>query len=345
MIKNKNRIYWLLQILGWGGYTSFLTFFLTSFSDNSLPVKVILLQIVIGSTLFFVSHQMRILIKQWNWVDLKLKYLFPRILILAAIGSVIGQVIIHGIMITVLDWESYRPIRWAEFPFYAFNTFVMLLGWSVLYFGYHFFESAQKSKMDKLKAESLVKDAELIALKAQINPHFIFNSLNNIRAMVLEDPMKARDMISNLSDLMRYSIKFSNDELVSLESEIEIVENYLKLEMVQYENRLEYSLDIDHSTKELKIPPMIIQLQVENAIKHGISQLPKGGQVNVKTELKNTDLIIKVSNSGKITKNSDGGIGLKNVIERIKHLFNVEPNFSLSEKDGEVTSLLTFPAK
>jgi LytS/YehU family sensor histidine kinase len=222
----------------------------------------------------------------------------------------------------------------------------MLVGWNIIYFGYQFFESAQQSKMAKLKAESLVKDAELIALKAQINPHFIFNSLNNIRAMVLEDPMKARDMISNLSELLRYSIQFSNEELVPLKTEIEIVEDYLKLETVQYENRLEYNLDIDQATRDLKIPPMIVQLQVENAIKHGISRLPEGGAIHVKTQLDNSNLVIIVSNTGKINKQSDnGGIGLRNAMERIKHLFDVEPNFSLSEKDGMVTSHLIFPVK
>ena len=115
-----------------------------------------------------------------------------------------------------------------------------------------------------------VKEAQLLALKSQVNPHFIFNSLNNIRSLVVENPEKAREMITHLSALLRYSIQFNNEERVTLEEEIVIVNNYLNLESIQLEDRLTYKIDVDEGVNNLLIPPMSIQMLTENAIKHGI---------------------------------------------------------------------------
>lgn len=216
--------------------------------------------------------------------------------------------------------------------------------WAGLYFAYHYLEQSRQTKLDKLKAEHAAKEAELIALKAQINPHFLFNALNNIRAMVLEDPMKSRDMISNLSDLLRYSIRFNNKEVVPLMDEVAIVQDYLNLESVQYENRLEYTLEISPETLERKIPPMLIQLLVENAVKHGISQLKDGGSINISTQLEQEDLIIKVENTGQLSDKGTNGIGIRNALSRIRLLFSIEPFFDLSEKDGKVLATIKLPA-
>ncbi|MEL7121092.1 MAG: histidine kinase, partial [Bacteroidota bacterium] len=313
--------------------------------DNPYITKLVLLQLVIGGSCLFVSHQARNYIKGKGWIHLSPDKLIGRALLLNLVSAILAQIIIHTIMYTALEWYEISPLDWKSIPFYTFNVFFLFVLWSLIYFAFHYFELSRQSKMEKLQAQSSQREAELIALKAQINPHFLFNSLNNIRALILENPMKARDMVTNLSDLLRYSIQFSNQEMVSVQSEMEIVENYLELESVQYENRLSYQLEIDERTSEKKIPPMVIQLLVENAVKHGISQLPDGGTISVKTSLMDDDLIINVQNTGSLVNNKAGGIGINNAIDRIRMLFAVDPFFDLMEQEGTVLATLKLPAK
>ena len=106
-----------------------------------------------------------------------------------------------------------------------FPMSIIILLWLLIYFGVHTFFHFKESEIEKWKLDAALKDAELIALKSQINPHFIFNSLNNIRSLVIEDPEKSRDMITHLSDLLRYSIQFNNQEKVTLEKEMDVTDN------------------------------------------------------------------------------------------------------------------------
>ena len=190
-----------------------------------------------------------------------------------------------------------------------------------------------------------MKNAELLALKSQINPHFIFNSLNNIRSLVIENPERSRDMITHLSGLLRYSIQFNNFEKVSLENELEIVQNYLNLESIQFEDRLQYKLEIKPETLALQIPPMAIQLLVENAIKHGISNLPEGGLINIKSSVVEDTLVVEVINTGQLGSSSEGtGIGLKNASERLKLLFGKLSDLKIRNLDDNyVSARFTIP--
>ena len=146
-------------------------------------------------------------------------------------------------------------------------------------------------------------------------------------------------MITHLSGLLRYSIQFNNMERVSLEHELEIVQNYLNLESIQLEDRLNYKLEIKPETLELKIPPMAVQLLVENAIKHGIANLPQGGIINIKSSLENDTLIVEVINSGQIRKCEDStGIGLKNASDRLKLLFGKLSDLKIENLDSNFVS-------
>ncbi len=219
----------------------------------------------------------------------------------------------------------------------VFNLAIVVVGWSLMYFLFKFFMNFKSSEVEKWRLEAAVKDAELIALKSQINPHFIFNCLNNIRSLVIENPEKSRDMITHLSDLLRHSIQFNNKEKVSLEQELEVVQNYLNLESIQFEDRLRYRLEIKPETLELQIPPMAIQLLVENAIKHGIANLPKGGEVNIKSYLDNQTLVVEVLNTGQINNTTTGaGIGLKNASDRLNLIFGKLSGLEISNFNSEM---------
>jgi LytS/YehU family sensor histidine kinase len=272
-----------------------------------------------------------------EWYTFSIKQLAFRILITGLVMSLIWSlwtVPINTVAISRFNLleEEFQPIYY--FTIWISLSFITIL-WLLIYFGINVFKNYKQSEIEKWKLQAIVKDAELIALKAQINPHFIFNSLNNIRSLIIEDAEKARQMIIHLSDLLRYSIQFTNQEKVTIENEMAVVKDYLELESIQFEERLHYDIRVDRKALEIKIPPMSIQLLVENAIKHGISTLPKGGEISISVNYSTEGLEVAVENTGELQETSNGtGIGIKNANERLKLLFGEQVKFRLENVNG-----------
>jgi LytS/YehU family sensor histidine kinase len=342
----REKLYWIFQVSGWTGFFIWQTavaLYLTGFQW-----EIIAQLVSITVTGLVLTHLYREYIRRHRWSRLKFTKLAVRIILASFIVGTLWAIIVlpfneYYFPIESNNQSTNRTIIWAliNIGHLALVVFV----WSTLYFIYQIFTSYQQSELEKWQLDSAVKDAELIALKSQINPHFIFNSLNNIRSLVTENPEKARDMITHLSGLLRYSIQFNNKARVSLEDELEIVQNYLNLESIQFEDRLQYKLEIKPETLELEIPPMAIQLLVENAIKHGISDLPDGGLINIRSFLQNDHLIVEVVNSGQLREGVRGtGIGLKNASDRLKLLFGKLSDLTIKNQDeNHVSASFSIP--
>ena len=163
---------------------------------------------------------------------------------------------------------------------------------------WHYLERNRKDEVDKLSLEKTVKELELNTIKSHINPHFIFNSLNSIRALVDENPQRARTAITELSNILRSSMQVEKMETVPLHKELDIVKDYLALEQMRFEERLKIEMDIDEDTLEQPVPPMMLQTLVENAIKHGISKKINGGIVKVISRFTNNHFELVVQNTG-----------------------------------------------
>jgi len=199
-------------------------------------------------------------------------------------------------------------------------------------------------KVKQLQLEANLKEAQLNTLKGQINPHFMFNSLNNIRGLMLEDVDKARGMLTSLSETLRYSLTKSDVNSISLEDELEMVENYVEISKIQFENRLQFETHIDSDSLNKQIPPMIIQMLVENALKHGISNLKNGGVVKLSTIVKDSQLQIEVANSGTLHKSKDSTqLGLQNIKKRLELLYGQDASFTLKEIDDQVVATIKMP--
>ena len=317
-----SALYWRLQLIGWTLYFGFNLAVFSAFSKFSLDLVSITLVIVL--TMMVLTHGLRYHIRANSWELLPPVPLLGRLLLINGLLAVLSQLIIWA----VLHWvvrpaPNGNPQGVGQFIGYAFNVNFVLWLWSGFYFGWHYLRRYQQAEVDKWRLTAAVREAEMRTLKAQINPHFLFNGLNNIRALVTENPARARDMMTHLSDLLRYSIQLSSAEQVPLGRELEVVEHYLQLEALQLEERLNYRLDVDPAALDVLVPPMTLQLLVENAIKHGLAPRPEGGSIQLTAQLDGAgQLHVSVRNTGCYQPlPNHGGVGVRNARERLALLF------------------------
>jgi signal transduction histidine kinase len=208
----------------------------------------------------------------------------------------------------------------------SFNMSFLTLLWLAIYVVVHLFW-----KMMTLR------EGQLLALQAQVNPHFLFNSLNSLRGLILENPAAAQDAVTRLSQLMRYSLQQTKRELVPLDEELDAVRDYLAIEAMRFEQRLRVRWEMEEGLEQVMVPPMSLQTLVENALKHGIAKLPEGGEVGVSARRQGTDVVLSVRNPGRIARHGEG-TGLANLRQRLSLLRGGAARMDLREKDGEVVA-------
>jgi two-component system, LytTR family, sensor kinase len=220
-----------------------------------------------------------------------------------------------------------------------FNNFILIALWLLVYVVIHYVEKNRNNQLDKLRLEGVVKSLELKTIKSHINPHFIFNALNSIRALVDENPARARTAITELSNILRSSLQAEKLETVPLEQELDIVQDYLALEHMRFEERLKIEMHIDPETLSQPIPPMMLQNLVENAIKHGISKDVNGGIVIIRSYFKDNQHELVVQNTGNLQalkKGTSGGFGLRSTQDRLNLLYHNKALFEIEEKNGNI---------
>ncbi|MBK8493979.1 MAG: histidine kinase [Chitinophagaceae bacterium] len=211
-----------------------------------------------------------------------------------------------------------------------YYNLLLIAIWMLIYIVYHYVDKNRNDQFDRLKLETTVKELELKTIKSHINPHFIFNSLNSIRALVDENPKRARRAITELSNILRSSMQAEKSETVTLEKELDIVKDYLALEQMRFEERLKIEFDIDEDTLQHPVPPMMLQTLVENAIKHGISRQIKGGVVRIVADYKNNHLELLVQNTGQLSATPNGdGFGIKSTQDRLNLMYQGKAVFEI----------------
>ena len=334
LLTTRPRLYWTLQISGWT-LLGVLGVLVVSIFGKFHPI-VIPIEVIVAGTLLLCSHLLRLYMRHHGWTRLPLAALLPRVFLANLLVAVGSQVIIGVLVVLLLflthSHEYGKGFPWLQYVGYAANTFFFMWLWAAAYFSLHYFDNYKQSEIDKWKLVAAVREAEMRTLKAQINPHFLFNGLNNIRALVLENPARAREMMTHLSDLLRYSLQLNSREQVPLGRELEIVAHYLTLESMQLEERLHYTLDVNPAALAVLLPPMTLQLLVENAIKHGIAPRPGGGHIHISAQPEGEErVLVTVRNPGRYAPNpmapDHTGVGLPNAFERLHLLFG--PSASL----------------
>jgi len=244
------------------------------------------------------------------------------------------------------NWKFEEQRKGRNFGGMVFNI-ILLSIWLLIYVVWHYVDKNRKDQLDKLRLEGMVKSLELKTIKSHINPHFIFNALNSIRALVDENPRRARSAITELSNILRSSLQAEKQETVPLKQELDIVNDYLALEQMRFEERLKVKLDIDEDTLTQPIPPMMLQTLVENAIKHGISKDIKGGVIQICSHFVDNHHELTVTNTGhlKMTEiTSAEGFGIKSTQERLNLLYNKKAHFEIKNKENNmVESKIVMP--
>jgi two-component system, LytTR family, sensor kinase len=324
----------MFQLAGWGTFIVINLFLLIFIMDRFTPRGLQRLLFLVETGLLF-THLMREVIRS---TQLLIKTIRQQIFIFIAL------IILFSLMAAGCNtpFEYYALQRedksYGELFYLNFGTYLSFITiWSFIYFMYHFVAKTRKQQMDTIKLEALVKELELKTIKAHINPHFIFNALNSIRALIDENPIRARRAVTELSNILRSSLNVEKGETVSLEDELKIVKDYLALENMRFEDRLRVEYEIDDDTLDQQVPPMMLQTLVENAIKHGISKQVRGGVVRIISDYKGNYHRLLVQNTGHLNGyKSSSGFGLSSTQDRLGLLYGDKAKFEIHQMEKEL---------
>ncbi len=330
----KRKIYWLCQMVGWGSY-GILQIFLYTIAERFDPGQIsgVFFQVVFYILL---THFFRHLIICFGWLNLRLPRLLPKLILSTLILSLLNYAYLLSVSFFKGEIDSGDLM--------GFTITINMLGywliyfiWTIFYFVVHYVERYNNS----LKVEATSREVELKNLKAQLNPHFIFNALNSIRALVDENPRKSKESITQLSHILRNSLTSDRKKLISFSEELKTVMDYLALESIRYEERLVTFFHVDLESGKFLIPPLMLQTLIENSIKHGISNLKEGGIIDFTTKVKREHLVLEIRNTGQLNGNLKelGGVGLKNTMKRLELIFGEEAALDIKNEDS--TTVLT----
>ena len=283
------------------------------------------------------THAFRFIIIHYKWLNFRLIKLIPLVFFSVVILCIIGSFF----LLTLIGSAPIDKFLEAMVAHFIESLFVYSF-WALAYFIYLFFERYNNS----LKYEATLRETELNNLKAQLNPHFIFNALNSIRALVDENPDKSKEAITQLSHILRNSLNSDRQKLVPFADELRTVQDYLGLESIRYEERLRTRIDLAEGSESFQIPPLMIQTLVENGIKHGIAKLTKGGEISIITKVKDKDLIVEIRNSGQLIdkRKNKPGFGIHNTKRRLEMIYGNEAEFKITnENDHTVLTKIRIP--
>ncbi len=334
LLQSRTALYWLCQLSGWSLYTLFVWLIFSLADGHSCDRWWVYTTATTSMLGLPMTHLFRSITHRWKWLALPPLKLVVYVIIATslmafALSFISEQLATYVFHTTLFDGNADKLN-------FVLNWFTRMFLWSALYFGIHFVERLRETEIEKWKLEACLKDSELMALKAQMNPHFIFNALNTIRELTLEDPHKAMQAMTQLASILRYSLRSADTQTVPLREEMKIVQEYLALESLRFEKRLQVVIDVDELTLDMPVPPLVVQTLVENAVKHGIACLPKGGIVTILSSSTPHNIEICILNTGQITKQSfcEGqNLGIANTRERLSLLFGDKASLTLVNKD------------
>ncbi|MEM7367107.1 MAG: histidine kinase [Bacteroidota bacterium] len=331
-------LYWICQLLGWGSAAVYWSYYHIS---DAYPVWMGIASIVasfitgIGST-----HLYKGLAHRHGWVAMNLGQLVPRLflalLVLTAIYVFVAAAFVIFLPPQGMSFGSFLGMFTGGLRYLSI--------WLLAFHLYHYARNSRQAEIDQSRYEKLAIAAQFKRLNAELNPHFLFNSLNSVKALILENPHAAREAIDLLSDLLRSSLQYSDGQMIPLEEELQRISSYLALEKIRFEERLQYEMDIADASLHLHILPLSLYNLVENAIKHGINKSKSGGKILIRSQIADGTLHLSVINDGQLSSPISDGIGLQNISKRLALVYGSTASLDLQAiSPQQVASHLTLP--
>jgi LytS/YehU family sensor histidine kinase len=321
---NRNLLFWGLHTLGWSTYG--LAQYVGSIVYDSKPGYVQVIAIAAASG-FLLSAPLR-------WLYRRLWAAGPRAIVICSpiacwITALVWRAIVNTSYIRILkpEWAVEHPIQPLDIFINTLPATVMLLCWTALYYGIKFYERLQFEREATLKQSALAQEAQLKMLRYQLNPHFLFNTLNAISTLVLDGQNRTANLaVSRLSEFLRYTLDQDPMKKVTLRQELDALNLYLGIEKLRFGDRLKLEFDVDERAESALVPSLLLQPLVENAMKYAIAPREQGGSVTVIAGIEGGQLRLAVADDGPglapAPANGNGrGVGLRNTRERLMVLY------------------------
>jgi len=333
LFRDRGRLFWILNISGWAGYTLAAWLGALAHEKPESYFAVILATAVAG---FLITLLLRSIYHR----------LWSRSPLVLAIGMILScYVIAFGWRwlqnVLYYDWvkNNWQPEHLMDYVGGVMGSFYILLCWSGLYFGIKYYQELQEQTEQTLKATAAAHQAQLKMLRYQLNPHFLFNTLNAISTLILDGANEtANKAVSRLSDFLRYTLDNDPMSRVSLGSELGAIDLYLEIEKVRFGDRLIIEKVVEGEALRALVPSLILQPLIENAIKYAISPSETGGTLRISAKVRQGTLMLQLSDTGpglgngKIGQKSSG-VGLKNTRERLLQLYGDKQAFTLAPNE------------
>jgi two-component system, LytTR family, sensor kinase len=334
-ISHRFSPFWTAQVLGWGTYA--------------------LAKSVLSPTAYPAAWRVILLIGLGLILTLPLRALYRRLR-----AGPLPQPVIIGVAVVAsfamanvwlllydgfLHWRGVLPFEgWDSYSMAVVNKTPVLLTWSALYLGIKHWQDLQAARERALRSDALAKEAQLEMLRYQLQPHFLFNALNSLRALIAENPERAREMVTELSGFLRYSLLPAGNGDVPLADEIASIRRFLAIEQVRFEERLQVEYQIEPAAESRLVPSFLLHPLAENAVKYGVRTSPAPVRLRVAASTKGPALVIEIANTGRWCDSGSApegpeagaGVGLANVRQRLEHLFPGRHSFDVTQDDGWV---------
>ena len=333
LFRDRGRLFWILNISGWAGYMLAAWLGALAHEKPESYFAVILATAVAG---FLITLVLRSIYHR----------LWSRSPLVLAIGMILScYVIAFGWRwlqnVLYYDWvkNNWQPEHLMDYVGGVMGSFYILLCWSGLYFGIKYYQELQEQTEQTLKATAAAHQAQLKMLRYQLNPHFLFNTLNAISTLILDGANEtANKAVSRLSDFLRYTLDNDPMSRVSLGSELGAIDLYLEIEKVRFGDRLIIEKVVEDEALKALVPSLILQPLIENAIKYAISPSEKGGTLRISAKVRHGTLMLQLSDTGPGLGNGNigqksSGVGLKNTRERLQQLYGEKQAFTLAPNE------------
>ncbi|HET9399604.1 MAG TPA: histidine kinase [Candidatus Acidoferrales bacterium] len=328
------RSYYIGQAVGWATYAALL--YALSPEHGTATTIATAIWCVAG---MIATHALRVYVDRHPWHAIS-ELALTFVIAVAVIPAV--MTLVQVVLLTIL--RSHH-VSAAGIAAHFLQGILVIALWCAIYLGAQELRRRRAAEIEALRLALIAQTAQFQALRAQLQPHFLFNYLNSLRELMNEDHERAERALLELSGLLRYTLRADQLETVTLKDELGAVESYLSLEKIRFEKRLRLRYDVDPSSLTAKIPPMLLQTLAENGLKHGIAKLPAGGDISISAVLKNGILRIRVANSGSLRcANVSNAVGLKNARERLRLVYGDRASLDLrASGENEVLAEVTIP--